>query len=158
MFCIINCLVYSLPDSAAAVDESGDKAVIATLHSCHDDIVKKLNFGLIYPKLNQDDILPTDSRQWFMRLLQPESRGTDINNLMVWLPKVGREKFCQFIEILKETSNEAGDAHEELVAILQERFEEYKKHGHSGGLYFSKCKVAIVFLLFLSAITAYSVL
>ena len=108
------------------MDESGDKAVIATLHSCHDDIVKKLNFGLIYPKLNQNGILPTDSRQWFMQLQSPESRGTDINNLMVW---GSREKFCQFIKILEETSNEAGDTHEELVAILQERFEAYKRHG-----------------------------
>ncbi len=67
-----------------------------------------------------------------MRPVPPESRGTDINNLMFWLQKCTRNQFSEFIELVKTTANEAGEAHEELATTLQEKFDGYRRHDRSG--------------------------
>ena len=73
--------------------------------------------------------MPATSDQFFMRPLPPESSSTDIHNLICWLRMGTRNQFSRFIDLLKTTAEEAGEAHEELAVALQERFEHYKGVG-----------------------------
>ena len=101
-----------------------DSAVAATLHSCHADIVNKLNFPLLYPWLNQTGVLPVTSDELFHRPLQSQCRGININNLIYVLKS--REQLDTLIGLLRQTADEAGETHEKLATLLQEKFEEHK--------------------------------
>ena len=67
-----------------------------------------------------------------MRLKPPENRSTDINNLICYLKKSTKKQFSDFLDRLKSTADEAGEAHEELAAVLQEKFDEFNKSECSG--------------------------
>ena len=100
--------------------------VANTLHSCHADIMNKLNFNLLYPHLNQAHILPAEAVPNFMQPRLPESTGAQINNLIIWLHHCSQEQFSQFIALLRETAPEGGDAHWELAQALEQAFERFK--------------------------------
>lgn len=125
MFCmIIMTIFYSSVGHIFA-----DNAIIATLHRCHADIDKKLNFQHIYSLLYQNDILPSTSGEHF----QLQSRGTD-DNLMWYLHECTPEEFKRFIDAVKSTADECDGAHEELAVLLEKTFEEYQRHNNSGWL------------------------
>lgn len=91
-----------------------------------------LNFETIYPRLNQEGLLPPNTAYQFDRIHPPESRGAQINNLVIRLRQFSEEELKTLICILRETASEAGIAHEELADTLEEKFEDYKKNGYTG--------------------------
>ena len=114
-------MISSAGHSGADID-----MISATVHSCHADIVNKLNFRLLYPSLNQHGILPAASAVHFMRPLPPENTSTDIHTFIFWLHHCTSNQFTKFIDLLKLSVDEAGDAHEELATTLQEKLAEIR--------------------------------
>ena len=48
-----------------------------------------------------------------------------IDRLLVWLPRCGKPDYIhKFIQCLRESSDDAGDAHSELADVLQEYMEQ----------------------------------
>ena len=111
-------------------DTGGDwSAVSAALHSCNADITNYLDFQLVYPYLNQAGILPASSVHEFQHILQPDSNRARINNLLIRLRRCTEQEFKQFIAILRQTADEAGEAHEDLAKSLEENYERFQKEG-----------------------------
>ena len=49
-----------------------------------------------------------------------------IDRLLVWLPRCGQPDYIhKFIQCLRESSDDAGDAHSELADVLQEDMEHH---------------------------------
>ena len=116
--------------------------VSATLHSCHDDIDKYLNFKVLYPPLCQAGILPPSSAHNFEQILRPDSTKAQINNLIIHLRRCTEQEFGEVIRILRDSAEEAGNSHRDLANDLETNFRKFKTEGCSGKhLLFSQCYV-----------------
>lgn len=105
---------------------SEEEVIRNTLHSCHNDLNNKLNLPLVYSRLNQEGVLSANSVPIIMRPLPPDNAGAQINNLYLELHRCSLDEFDRFIDIVIDTADEGGEAHEELGRSLRENFSRFK--------------------------------
>lgn len=119
-------LCYFSIATTVTADAVDARAVIAsTLHSTHADLISKLNFALIHPRLDQDGVVPVESFPDLLCPQVPDHRAARVNNLIIWLQRCSLEQFRRFIALLRETAGEGGDAHEELADFLEGEFKKF---------------------------------
>lgn len=118
-------LLVGESDTSTAATANEEEVIARTLHSAHQNIISNVNFGLLYPHLNQNGILPVDSVPDFMRPMPPDNTANQVNNLIMWLHRCSLEQFNHFIVLLRATSGEGGQAHEELAQVLEENLRRF---------------------------------
>ena len=62
------------------------------------------------------------------------STTLQVNNLMMWLPRhCTLQQFERFIELVKETSAEGGEGHDDLHEALEENFKKFRNNHATTG-------------------------
>ena len=92
------------------------------LESKHPQLREKLNFGAIFPHLNQHGLLPPslDRRKLIDEKITAQER---IDAIIAHVPKCGKEDYLpRFIDCLRESEAGTGTAHRELAETLHSAY------------------------------------
>ena len=89
-----------------------------------ESIQRYLNIYPVFPLLVQANIVPRDAQEAYVDItIKPDKRNLIIDSI----PKCEQDDYLvRFIECLKNTYEEAGPAHEELVKLLERDYEAMK--------------------------------
>lgn len=110
--------------------------VSATFNNCRINLIKYFNLELTFSALLQAGILPDTFGAQFCGSVANTSEWLD--SMMTEFCKCTCKEFEVVVDILRDTIDQAGEAHEELVQELEETFYRLKEKGytciHSMGL------------------------
>lgn len=89
------------------------------LKSKHPQLREKLNFRSIFPHLNSHGLLPHSLD--LTRLVDDKTTQQErIDAIITHVPECGKDDYLdKFIECLRDSEADAGDAHSELAETLQ---------------------------------------
>ena len=112
----------------------------AVFYQLHDELRMYLNFHSIYPFLNNYQLLHGSLDQSI--LTDPKTTSEKKVDIVVgWLPKCKQSDYLTpFVACLRESSEQAGDAHLELAdefeRLIQEELQKKRKRRKCPGVWF----------------------
>ena len=98
-----------------------DLVVPATLHRCAQSIKSALDCEQVFHRLCEEGVLPLAAAGSVNRLLPPDNKARQANNIMIWLRTAKRAEFERFIAIVKEMGV-GNRSQEELAEKLEEEY------------------------------------